>query len=185
MSSASVGQQLIISGVGGQGILFVTRLLAEAAIDRGMPVLTSETHGMAQRGGVVISHLKAGGFSSPLVRPGRADVLLLLKGENLTLHRHFLKPGGLVIVNGTGMPQAASDLDARAVDADRLALELEYPQGVNLVLLGFALAAGKGRLFCAHRDILSVLERRLAAKGRLLGASVRALEAGIQAGEKG
>ena len=43
-------QQIIISGVGGQGVLFVTRLLAEAAIQKGMPVVTSETHGMAQRG---------------------------------------------------------------------------------------------------------------------------------------
>jgi indolepyruvate ferredoxin oxidoreductase beta subunit len=186
MSGDSVGQQLIISGVGGQGILFVTRLLAEAAIGRGMPVLTSETHGMAQRGGVVISHLKAGAYASPLVRPGRADLLLLLKGENLPLHRHFLKPGGLVIVNGAGVPPAAAELDARVVDADRLALELANPQGVNLILLGFALAAaGKERLFCSHRDILTVLERRLAEKGRLLVASVQALEAGIRAGEKG
>ncbi len=184
MSGDSVGQQLIISGVGGQGVLFVTRLLAEAAIDRGMPVLTSETHGMAQRGGVVISHLKAGPFTSPLVRPGKADLLLLLKGGNLPLHRHFLKPGGLVIVNGTGLPSVA-DLDVRAIDADRLALELANPQGVNLILLGFALAvAGREKLFCSHRDIRAVLERRLAEKGRLLAVSLRALEAGIRAGEQ-
>ncbi len=186
MSVDSAGQQLIISGVGGQGILFVTRLLAEAAIDHGMSVLTSETHGMAQRGGVVISHLKVGAFTSPLVRPGRADFLLLLKAENLPFHRHFLKPGGLVIVNGTGVSQTAADLDTRAVDADRLAVELANPQGVNLILLGFALAvAGKERLFCSYRDILAVMERRLAEKGRLLAASVRALEVGIRAGETG
>ena len=81
------GQQLIISGVGGQGILFVTRLLAETAIAAGMPVLTSETHGMAQRGGIVISHLKVGEYTSPLVRPGQADGLLSLKGETVALHR--------------------------------------------------------------------------------------------------
>ena len=58
-------QQLIISGVGGQGVLFITRLLAEAAIAGGLPVLSSETHGMAQRGGIVVSHLKVGGFAGP------------------------------------------------------------------------------------------------------------------------
>ena len=48
--TGSIQQQVIISGVGGQGVLFVTRLLAEAAINKGLPVFTSETHGMAQRG---------------------------------------------------------------------------------------------------------------------------------------
>ncbi|MGD2016130.1 MAG: 2-oxoacid:acceptor oxidoreductase family protein, partial [Desulfobacterales bacterium] len=66
-------QQLIISGVGGQGVLFVTRLLAEAAILRGLAVFTSETHGMAQRGGTVLSHLKVGEHTSPLIRPAQAD----------------------------------------------------------------------------------------------------------------
>src|SRR6266567_1527824 len=86
-----ISQQLIISGVGGQGILFITRILAETAIAKGLPVLTSETHGMAQRGGIVISHLKIGEFSSPLVRPGHADGLIVLKPGNVRLHRTFLK----------------------------------------------------------------------------------------------
>ena len=67
--TGSIRQQVIISGVGGQGVLFVTRLLAEAAINKGLPVFTSETHGMAQRGGTVLSHFKVGDFSSPLIRP--------------------------------------------------------------------------------------------------------------------
>ena len=185
MSGESMRQQVIISGVGGQGVLFITRLLAEAAIDHEMPVLTSETHGMAQRGGVVISHLKVGAFTSPLVRPGEADLLLLLKGENLPLHRHFLKPGGMTVINSKGASQTAAELDARIVDADRLALELKNPQGINLILLGFALAvAGRKGLFCSPRDIRTVLERRLAEKGRLLAGSVKALEAGIKEGEK-
>src|SRR5512138_1009352 len=83
--TAMSGQQLIISGVGGQGILFITRLLAETAIAKGLPVLTSETHGMPPRGGIVVSHLKVGGFASPLVRPGRADGLLALKAETVPL----------------------------------------------------------------------------------------------------
>ena len=72
-------QQKVISGVGGQGVLFDTRLMAEAAIRKGLPVLTSETHGMAQRGGTVISHLKVGAYTSPLIRTGQADVLLAMK----------------------------------------------------------------------------------------------------------
>ena len=58
-------QQILVSGVGGQGVLFVSRLLAEAAIGKGLSVLTSEIHGMAQRGGTVVSHLKVGGLPGP------------------------------------------------------------------------------------------------------------------------
>lgn len=184
MSCADVKQQIIISGVGGQGILFVTRLLAETAIQKGMPVLTSETHGMAQRGGVVISHFKAGDFASPLVRPGKADLLLLLKGENLAIHRHFLKPGGTVIMNAREVPADRGGLEILTVDADSLALGLGNPQAVNLILLGFALnAQGRERLFCTGRDVVGVMEQRLAEKGKMLAASLRALEAGMGEGK--
>ena len=102
----TIKQQIIISGVGGQGVLFVTRLLAEAAMMKGFPVLTSETHGMAQRGGTVVSHLKVGDFSSPLIRPFSADGLLALKPESLAQHGGFVKPGGWAIVNSSQPLQA-------------------------------------------------------------------------------
>ncbi|MEE4609050.1 MAG: 2-oxoacid:acceptor oxidoreductase family protein [Desulfobacteraceae bacterium] len=82
----TIRQQIVISGLGGQGVLFVTRLLAEAAIDARLPVFTSETHGMAQRGGTVVSHLKIGAYASPLIRPGQADGLICLKAENVAAH---------------------------------------------------------------------------------------------------
>ena len=86
-----IEQQILISGVGGQGVLFITRLLAEAAITNGLPVITSETHGMAQRGGTVLSHLKVGKFTSPLIRPLQADGLLALTADNLSRHGFYLK----------------------------------------------------------------------------------------------
>lgn len=177
-------QQLIISGVGGQGILFVTRILAETAIRTGMPVMTSETHGMAQRGGVVISHLKAGAFASPLVRTASADGLLLLKGENLPLHRHFLRPSGWVVMNAKEPPAGLDGHPVHWVDADGLALDLGTPQGVNLILLGFALErlGHAGLLFCTPPEVLVTLEVRLADKGALKAASLKALRAGMKAG---
>ena len=158
-------------------------VLAETAISQGLPVLTSETHGMAQRGGVVISHFKAGAFASPLVRPGKADLLLLLKGENLAIHRHFLKPGGTVIMNAREVPADHGDQEILAVDADGLALKVGNPQAVNLILLGFALTIrGRERLFCTGHDIVGVMERKLTEKGKLLAASLRALEVGMEEG---
>ena len=56
----------------------ITRVIARVAVDRGLAVLTSETHGMAQRGGTVLSTVKVGTFASPLIRAGQADVGLLL-----------------------------------------------------------------------------------------------------------
>ena len=182
--SALVRQQILVSGLGGQGVLFLTRLLADAAIRRGVPVLTSETHGMAQRGGVVVSHLKVGDFFSPLIRASRADGLILLSEENLAAHRGFLRPGGWMVVNGRSTPEGPR---AHLLDADGLAREAGNPQGANLVLLGFALrrlgtVGGGGGLYCSAGDVRAALEARVGTAEHLLGASLAALDLGFRRG---
>jgi len=126
-------QQIIVSGTGGQGILFLTRFFAEAAMIMRLQVLTSEIHGMAMRGGTVVSHVKVGPFKSPLVREGQADAGLILSKQNLELHRGLVKPGGSVFVN-TDAPG-----DYFSIDASGLALRAGAPAMTNLVLLGFAM----------------------------------------------
>ncbi len=178
-------QQLIISGVGGQGILFLTRLLAEAAIARGLPVLSSETHGMAQRGGIVVSHLKVGCFASPLVRSGYADGMLVMRGGNFPLHASFLRAGGWAALNARSMEQEREGLVAHAVDADRLALDCGAPQTVNLILLGFVLAENSPfPFFCSADDIRSVIERKTQGKETLRERSFKAFEAGLEKGRE-
>ena len=185
--SKTVKQQILISGVGGQGVLFVTGLLAEAAINKGLPVFTSETHGMAQRGGTVVSHFKVGDFSSPLIRPFQADGLLVLKDENIAQHGAFLKKGGWAVVNSTNDMKIDDHMEARGVGADQLAQEILNPKSVNLIVLGFALAsagrkaAGKINLFCSLVDIKKVLRKRFGSRRKLLEASIKALEAGYKA----
>jgi indolepyruvate ferredoxin oxidoreductase beta subunit len=174
------GQQLIIAGVGGQGILFITRLLAETAIAKGLPVLTSETHGMAQRGGIVVSHLKVGEFSSPLVRPGQADGLLSLKAETVALHRHFLTTAGWIVANATSLAIVESEHPVATIDADPIALDLGNPQAVNLIVLGLALAV-PGRLFCTAAEIEETIRRKLAGKPPLLEGALAAFRAGLKA----
>jgi len=173
-------QQLIISGVGGQGILFVTRLLAETAISTGMPVLTSETHGMAQRGGIVISHLKVGDFSSPLVRPGQADGLIALKPGNVTLHRSFLRPGGWIVANSGGTPPETGSSAPAYIDADRISMRLGNPQAVNLIVLGRVLSTGT--LFCGPEQVEEQIRRKLRSRAPLLESSLSALRAGMENG---
>jgi len=183
-----INQQIVISGVGGQGVLFITRLLAEAAIMKGYPVFTSETHGMAQRGGTVLSHLKVGDFASPLIRPFHADGLIALKAENVLQHGSFLKKNGWVFVNSGKKPDTG--FNTHAVDADALSLKTGNPKSVNLLLLGFALKerpAGQGEgkgLFCTFEEIKNVIAAQLKGKKDMIDASVRALEAGYTVSEK-
>jgi indolepyruvate ferredoxin oxidoreductase beta subunit len=183
----AVRQQILISGVGGQGVLFVTRLLAEAAILRGLAVFTSETHGMAQRGGTVVSHLKIGDFHSPLIRAGQADGLLVLKAENVAQHAFFLKPGGWVVVNYGG--QATFDVPGTvsALDADRLVQEGGNPKSLNLVVLGFALAVAErmkknpDRLFCSLADIEAAVASGFKNKPQQAVAFLKAIRSGYDA----
>ena len=144
-------QQIIVSGTGGQGILFLTRFFAEAAMMMRLEVITSEIHGMAMRGGTVLSHVKVGPFKSPLVRTGHADIGLILNKQNLELHRSFIKPDGSVFVN------ADSRGDYFSIDASGLALSAGSPALTNLVLLGFAMQ--RGDFFCGADIARKVLKK--------------------------
>ena len=180
---SSVQQQIVVSGVGGQGVLFVTRLLAEAAIAKGLSVLTAETHGMAQRGGTVLSHLKIGDWSSPLIRRGQADVLLALNAETVAGHREFLKPSAWAVINGSGSDDACKGDDFAFVDAQAVAQGLGNPRAVNLIVLGAALgraehADNQTPLFCTPDDIRSAVGRHLAEKPVLRDQAMAALDAG-------
>lgn len=144
-------QQLVISGIGGQGVLFATRILAEAAIEMNLEVLTSETHGMAMRGGTVISHVKVGDFTSPLIRMGQADCGLFLHAGGIEVHRGFLAAGGRIFVNA---PESA---EGEAIDATAIARDHGSLVIANLVLLGFAVR--RGGLFCDAATVEAVLKR--------------------------
>jgi indolepyruvate ferredoxin oxidoreductase beta subunit len=91
--------QYVIVGIGGQGILFSSRVLGHIALSRGERVVGSEVHGMAQRGGSVISHFKVGDYSSPMVKAKEADVLLAFDQNEAVRNLHFLKQGGHAIIN--------------------------------------------------------------------------------------
>jgi len=167
-----MNQQIIISGIGGQGVLFLTRVIAEAAMEQGMAVLTSETHGMAMRGGTVISHVKTGPFRSPLIRAAHADVGLFLNAANLNVHQGFMKPGGLLFVN---TPKEGNYFH---IDATRIAKENKFLVITNLVLLGFAVS--RGGLFCDAALAEKVI-RRL-SPDKQVESNVKGFTLGVAAG---
>ena len=125
--------QMVIVGLGGEGIIFVTRVLVEGFYRSGHPVISMETHGMAMRGGSVISQIKVGNYQSPMIRYGEADMLLGTSEVEAQRNLRFLKEGGMVIKNTKGK-------GAHCVDATGIARKLGNPRGGNMVLLGFALA---------------------------------------------
>jgi len=146
------GVQIVLCGLGGQGILFLTRLIAGAAMREGKEVLAAETHGMAQRGGPVEAHLKLGAFHSSLVRPGRADAVLALSARREATARGYLRPQGVLLVDADHPLEGA-----QVCDASGLARRMDHPRGANLVLLGRGVAAAPA-CFPALRRFLEAIE---------------------------
>ena len=170
--SNGIKQQIAISGLGGQGVLFVTRLLAETALDMGLDVISSETHGMAVRGGAVVSHLKVGGFAGPLIRAGQADLAVFLAEENLQVHPFLIGPETKVAVNSAAQGQYIG------FDADKTAEEkVGRRQAANLVLIGYCL--GRGLLF-ADPEIMKQTLIRLSRSPAILEGNQAALDAGLE-----
>lgn len=146
---------LLISGVGGQGVVLASYVLSQAAMAEGYDVKQSEVHGMSQRGGSVTSHLRFGGkVWSPLITPGTADILLSFEALEALRYVHWLRPGGLVVYNtlrvnpspvAAGLAEYPADIDERikaawprvhAVNANALAEEAGSVKSVNVVMLG-------------------------------------------------
>jgi indolepyruvate ferredoxin oxidoreductase beta subunit len=147
---------LVIVGVGGQGVILISDVVGRAAVLAGKSVCGAETHGMAQRGGSVINHTRIGCSFSPLVALGGADVLLALEpGEALRFAR-YLSPEGVALVNTRPVfpptvtaglasyppiPKILSSLSqhcSRVLDMDATALagKAGTAQAMNVVMLG-------------------------------------------------
>jgi indolepyruvate ferredoxin oxidoreductase beta subunit len=95
--------RIFFTGVGGQGTLTATTLLARTALDAGLPVTSGEIHGMAQRGGVVESTLLVGGYKSAIIAPGEADVILGFELLETLRALPMLKRGGFVVGNSEAL----------------------------------------------------------------------------------
>jgi indolepyruvate ferredoxin oxidoreductase, beta subunit len=167
--------QIAITGRGGQGVLFLTRILSECALDMGLEAIASETHGMAMRGGSVISTLKVGPFRGPLIGGGRADVMLVLDNGSYDTFSHLLSPDGIAFLNDRASNSPSS------IDATGLASKNGSALMANLVLLGFALHSG--RLFCAYPKVEEVIRRISPESFRK--ANLEALKIGYSSGPAG
>lgn len=182
----SLNQNLVLAGVGGQGVLFISRLLSEAARMLGLDFISSEIHGMSQRGGSVVSHLKIGSHTSPLVRQGSADLLLAFARDEGYRNLSFMRPGGDWVVNCPGPESLAGGIRAyldergvrvHALDADGLAQK--SPRVANVILVGFA--TSRGALCLPATSLRLTLEAISPTPFRAL--NLEALQRGLEAGE--
>ena len=148
-------QNILLSGVGGQGILLAAKIIATAAEHAGFEVATNEIHGMAQRGGSVTAQIRYGDcVFSPLFREGSADVLASLEAGEALRCAHWLRPGGLAVVStlriipvtvSSGAAKYPSDISERLhsvfpnlkyLDFNETAEKLGDPRLANTVMLG-------------------------------------------------
>ena len=144
---------IILCGVGGQGVLSVAAAIAGCAAAEGLHVRQSEVHGMAQRGGAVMSHLRISDAAIPgdLVPRGGADMILSMEPLEALRYTGYLKPGGACIAAAAPFENIPNypDLDgiharlaglpgAKVVEAKSLARESGNPKAVNMVMVGAA-----------------------------------------------
>jgi indolepyruvate ferredoxin oxidoreductase beta subunit len=102
-------KNILFTGVGGQGVLTVANILAKATMAEGLSVLTSEVHGMAQRGGGVVCHVRIGDVYAPLIQTGGADAIVSMEPLEALRNIHKVKENGLVITDITKViPQAVT-----------------------------------------------------------------------------
>ena len=153
---------VLMAGVGGQGVLVASETLALAAMAQGLTVKQSEVHGVAQRGGSVVSHVRFGPqVYSPLIRCGEVDILYA--GERLEALRyaHYLKPGGAIIMNDHAVKPIQFP---GAPDTDYPDDVPEFLRGKGydvLVVPALQEAIGLGDKRCANVVLLGVLSTRL------------------------
>lgn len=149
---------ILIVGVGGQGVLLASEIISEVALRAGYDVKKSEVHGMSQRGGVVSSHVKIGAkVYSPTIAQGQANVVMAFEQAEGLRALSWMKKDGIAIVSQTKLVPAivtstkglsypddpVGEMQAKAknvipVPADKIAGELGNPRLVNTILLGVA-----------------------------------------------
>lgn len=184
---------LIIAGVGGQGILSIAYVIDNAALAEGLSFKQAEVHGMAQRGGAVQSHMRLsdGAIWSDLIPKGEADMILSIEPLEALRYLDHLKPDGIVVTSSTpyrnipDYPEVDMVLEAvrRAplavvIDAERLAKEAGTARAQNIVLLG----AAAEFLILKEESLRRTIEELFRGRGTpVLEANLKAFELGKKA----
>lgn len=193
-----MNKNCLLCGVGGQGVVLASRLIAFAAMEKGYFVRTTETIGMAQRGGSVVSHVRIGDeVYSPQIPEGTADVILAFEPGEAVRCLPYLKKGGMVIADRKIVKPVTASLGGDAyraedmiswlekkagkllvVDGDELCRKAGSPKVLNVVLLGAA--SQTGVLDITPDEMLDAVRKNV--KEKYIELNERALMLGREAG---
>lgn len=195
---------ILLAGVGGQGLMLLSAVLGEACVASDVPVVTQEQHGLAQRSGSISAHVRIGKAFSPMIPIGLADLIIAMEGMEALRYIEYLKKDGSVIMNSRlmhpvietstvvqrrreNLPYVTVDeiekhigkvtRNIKVLDANQLAAEAGNPRTENIVLLG---AASKAEGFPLNRDQLIGAIKKIVPE-RTIEANVRAFELGENA----
>lgn len=189
-------KSLLLCGVGGQGTVLASRILAQAAMEEGKFARTAETIGMAQRGGCVVSHVRIDSKDcSPLVPLKKADILIAFEPGEAVRNLPYLKPEGIVIVCDNPIcPVTASlagiEYDSRkmidyikskvdrviVVDGNKICEECGSSKVVNVALVGTIIKTGAAELL--EESVKKVLKSKL--KPEFIDMNMKALTLGME-----
>ena len=185
---------ILTVGIGGQGTILASNILGEACLIEKRHVKGAETHGMAQRGGSVESHIRIDGLYGPLIAPGNADLLISFDLLEALRYSHYLKAGGRMVVNRQmvlptsvftqklvaptedEIIAALKKYDLCVIDADKIATDAGSPLSQNVVMLGAA-----ARSMPLKPESLLEAVKRLVPK-KTIDINVRAFEMGREFG---
>ena len=185
-------KDIILSGVGGQGILSIAAIIGLAAVDKGLYVKQAEVHGMSQRGGAVQSHLRISSteIASDLIPFGQADMILSVEPMESLRYLPYLSEDGWIITNTTPfvnipnypdmdslLNQIRSYKNVIALDADWLARKISSPKSSNVVLLG----AATSHLDIPYENLERGIRSLFGSKGEnIVNMNLSALKAGME-----
>ncbi len=191
MSAEQIKLDIVISGVGGQGAILASDIIGKAAVLEGVPIRAAETHGMAQRGGSVVNHIRLGCELGSMIPLHGADVLLALEPAEALRYIDSLSDDGVVIVNtqpvfpitvtsgGEEYPDVSEIVDVLksnhkvvAFNAFELAIEAGHPQAMNVVMIG----AVSNYLPMSEELLIDCIKRMVPPK--TVDINVRAFELG-------
>ena len=173
-----MNKDILICGVGGQGTVLASKIIAASASAEGESIHSAETIGMAQRGGSVTSHVRIGKDAySPLIPYGNADLLLAFEPAEAVRNLKYLRSNGVAIVNTAATKPVTESLNDTGydgskmveyikkkcicifVDSDEVCRPFGSSKFFNIVILG--IAAGSGRLGLSSEILLKQIEKRV------------------------
>ncbi len=152
---------ILIVGVGGQGTLLASRVLGNYAINRGLDCKLSEVHGMSQRGGSVVTHVRIGEkIFSPIIREGDADIIIAFEKLEALRWRHYLKKDGILVINDQEIMPMPVIVGAMPYPVE--VFEQIKPEGINLLVINAGeMAKECGNIKVANTIMIGALAKNI------------------------